>query len=223
METKKSDRAQLESKRTLYFSIGLVLSVAAITLAFEWKSYELGPLVDLRSTESEVPEVQQVPITIQTPPPPPVVMPVIKEIPDEEEPAVDINFTFDIEVDEASVIDNPVPDNLPDETTEDEPFIFVEQQPAPEGGMQAFYRYVSQKINYPQQAVRQGVEGKVFVSFIVNTDGSLTDIQILKGIGAGCDEEALRVLKQAPRWKPGKQRGRAVRVRMQIPIAFSLQ
>jgi protein TonB len=98
----------------------------------------------------------------------------------------------------------------------------VENQPAPVGGYEAFYKYIGKNIKYPDQARRMGVEGKVFVQFVVDKDGSITDVQVLKGIGSGCDEEAIRVVKSAPKWTPGKQRGRPVRVRMSVPIAFKL-
>jgi protein TonB len=88
--------------------------------------------------------------------------------------------------------------------------------------MKAFYDYVSKNLKYPPKAARMGIEGRVFVEFIVERDGSLTDINVAKGIGGGCDEEAVRVIAEAPNWSPGKQRGRAVRVRMIMPIVFKL-
>jgi protein TonB len=88
--------------------------------------------------------------------------------------------------------------------------------------MKAFYAYVGKNMKYPAQARRMGIEGKVYVTFVVGKDGALTDVRVLKGIGAGCDMEAIRVLSGAPKWKPGKQRGRPVRVRMQLPIIFKL-
>ncbi len=106
---------------------------------------------------------------------------------------------------------------------EDAPFLRVEQQPEFPGGMAALSSYLNKSLRYPNGAVQAGIQGKVYISFVVNTDGSLTDIQTLKGIGFGCDEEALRVIRQMPRWKPGKQSGRAVRVRFSLPVAFTLE
>ena len=88
--------------------------------------------------------------------------------------------------------------------------------------MAAFYKQLGKNLRYPRQAKKMGIQGKVYIRFIVDTDGSLTNIEVLKGIGAGCDEEALRVITQAPKWKPGKQRGKPVKVRMTIPIVFKL-
>jgi protein TonB len=90
------------------------------------------------------------------------------------------------------------------------------------GGIAAFYEYLKKNLNYPNQAKRMGIEGRVFVQFVVEKDGSLTDIHVVKGIGAGCDEEAVRVLKNSPKWKPGKQRGKAVRQKMIQNILFKL-
>ena len=103
------------------------------------------------------------------------------------------------------------------------PFLTVEQQPEFPGGMSALRDFLSRSLIYPRSAASAGVSGKVFVSFVVNTDGSLTDLQVLKGIGFGCDEEALRVMQKMPRWKPGKQSGRAVRVKYNLPISFTLE
>ncbi len=98
----------------------------------------------------------------------------------------------------------------------------VENMPEPDGGMAAFYKYVGKELDYPKQARRMGVEGRVIIQMVVGKDGSLGDFKVLKGIGSGCDEEAVRVLKAAPKWKPGKQRGRPVPVKMTVPIMFKL-
>lgn len=105
----------------------------------------------------------------------------------------------------------------------DEPFVVVEQQPAFPGGLDGLRNFLSKNLHYPRQAASAGVSGRVYVSFVVNTDGSLTDVQVLKGIGFGCDEEARRVVSNMPRWQPGKQSGRAVRVKFNLPISFSLE
>lgn len=104
----------------------------------------------------------------------------------------------------------------------DEIFMVVEEQPEPEGGIQEFYKYVSENLKYPTEARQKGVEGKVFVQFVVNTDGSLAEVKAIKGIGSGCDEAAVSVIKEAPAWNPGKQRGKFVKVRMVMPITFRL-
>ncbi len=106
---------------------------------------------------------------------------------------------------------------------EDEVFTVVEQNPEFIGGQAAMYAWLGKNIKYPAAASRANISGKVFVSFTVNTDGSITDAQVLKGLGFGTDEEAIRVVKSMPRWKPGKQSGRPVRVKYNLPISFQLE
>ncbi len=223
MESKKTPSADLNRKTGLHLSIGLVISLALITLAFEWKSYDDQSLVDLGVVDDDFEDVMEIPPTEQPPPPPPKIQqPEIIEVPDEEEIEEEIEIDLDIEVTEDTQIEEMVFEEAPEEEVSDEIFMVVEDQPEPNGGIQAFYDYVNKNMKYPSQARRMGVEGKVFVQFVVNTDGSLTDVKAIKGIGAGCDDEAVRVIKSAPKWKPGKQRGRAVRVRMVLPITFKL-
>ena len=105
----------------------------------------------------------------------------------------------------------------------EEVFIIVEEKPSFPGGEQELLSYIASKIKYPDIAKRVGAEGKVFIGFVVSSSGAVTDVQVLKGIGAGCDEEAMRVIKSMPRWNPGKQSGRAVNVRISVPIIFRLQ
>ncbi len=228
MEQKKNPKVDLNRKSGLFFNIGLILSLALVITAFEWKFYDDLETIDLGSLEDEETEILDIPITEMPPPPPPVLQqPEIIEVPEEEEIEEQIEMELDVEIEEETVPDVPVkidapPPPPPKEEKEDEIFLIVENQPEPQGGMEAFYKYVGKNINYPKQARRMGVEGRVFVQFVVDKDGSLNDIKVIKGIGSGCDEEAIRVLKEAPNWKPGKQRGRPVKVRMSIPIFFKL-
>ncbi len=218
METKKERTVDLERKRNLHLTIGLLLSVSLVTFAFEWRT-ALRPMVDI--PEGEVIEhiLPPVPITVQEPPKPKIAE--IRIVPVEDDKVIVDDITFDLPSFDDPV-DEPVFIEPPKETSE-EIHLIVEEQPSFPGGEQGFYTYVSKHLDYPKQAIRHGVEGKVYVQFVVDTDGSLSDIQVLKGIGAGCDAEALRVLQNSPPWNPGKQRGRAVRVRMTIPIIFRLQ
>jgi protein TonB len=102
-------------------------------------------------------------------------------------------------------------------------FTVVEEQPGYPGGDEARIKFLQENIKYPEEAKELGVQGKVFVTFVVEVDGSITDVRVLRGIGAGCDEEAVRVVKSMPRWVPGKQRGQPVRVQFNLPIKFTLQ
>ena len=223
MEAKKTDQADLTKKTTFFFSIGLMVTMSLIVTAFEWKNYD-DSIIDLmgKNTNS-FEETMEVPPTEQPPPPAPTIQqPQVIEVPDEEEIKDDIKVNLDVEVtDETKVEEIVVQAEQPKEETE-EIFNVVEESAAPKGGMQAFYKYVGEKIKYPAQARRMGIEGRVFVEFVINKDGSLSDVRSIKGIGAGCDEEAVRIIQSAPAWSPGKQRGKAVKQRYTLPIIFKL-
>lgn len=104
----------------------------------------------------------------------------------------------------------------------EEVFIIVEGRPKPQGGLQHFYEYISNNIKYPVEAKNAGIEGRVFVEFVVDQKGKLTELKAVKGIGAGCDEEAIRVLSEAPKWIPGMVGEKAGKVRMILPISYKL-
>jgi protein TonB len=223
MEPKKTEKADLTKKTSLFFSIGLVLTMTIIVMAFEYKTYDDTDVKDLGKQTNNMEEILEVPPTEQPPPPPPKIQqPQIIEVPDEEEIKEEIKVEFDAEITEdTKVSEITVVEEQPKEDV-DEVFLVVEESAAPQGGMQAFYEYVGKKLKYPAQARRMGIEGKVFVEFVINRDGSIQDVKAIKGIGAGCDEEAVRVIQSAPSWKPGKQRGKPVRQRMVLPITFKL-
>jgi protein TonB len=105
----------------------------------------------------------------------------------------------------------------------EEIFTVVEQQASFPGGQEALNKFLSKNIKYPAEAQRANVQGKVFLSFVVSPDGSISDVQVLKGLGFGCDQEAMRVVKSMPKWTPGKQSGRAVKSRFNLPITFQLE
>ena len=223
MEVKKNLNADLEKKSSLFLNIGLCISLLLVITAFEWKFYDTGAGMDLGSIDDNFEDLMEIPQTEQPPPPPPVIQqPEIIEVPDEEEIEDEIEIIIDVEITEETIIEEIVFEEAPEEEEIDEIFTIVEDQPEPPGGIGAFYKYVSTTLRYPAQARRMGIEGKVFVQFVVDKDGSLTNVQAIKGIGAGCDEEAVRVISKAKKWKPGKQRGRAVKVRMILPITFKL-
>jgi protein TonB len=211
----------------LFFCIGLCMSLLIVITAFEWKFYDSNDVMDLGTVASNFEDIIEVPPTEQPPvPQPKIVQPKIIEVPDEEEIMQEIEIDLDIEMTEDQVIDQPVFEELQMEVQEEhaeEIFTIVEQQPEPVGGFSAFYKYVSENLKYPRMARNNLIEGRVYIEFVVEKDGSLTDIKTLKGIGGGCDEEACRIIGGAPNWKPGKQRGNPVRVKMVIPILFRLE
>lgn len=223
MELKKSKKADLTRQSGLFLNIGLVISLILVLLAFEWKSYTDGALVDLVAVNDNFEEMTEIPPTEQPPPPPPKIQqPEIIEVPDEEEIEEDIKVDLDIDITDETTIDDAIFEEPIEEEHTDEVFRFVEHQPEFPGGMAAFYGYVKDKLKYPSMARRMGVEGKVFLNFIIDQDGKVTNVTLVRGIGAGCDEEAIRVLQKAPKWAPGKQRGIPVKVSMTLPITFKL-
>ena len=225
MELKKNPKADINKKSTLFLNIGLVVSISLVFFAFEYKFYDEGPAMDLGTVNDDMEEIMESPPTEQPPPPPPKVkLPEIIEIPDEEEIEEEIELDLDMDMDQDDAIEDMVFEEEGEEEEVDKVFQIVEQQAEPQGGIQAFYDYVANQLNdkYPRQAQRMGIEGVVYVQFVIEKDGSLTDVQAVKGIGGGCDEVAVEVVKNAPKWTPGKQRGRAVRSQRVIPIRFVL-
>ncbi len=223
MVEKKSPQVDVTKKSGLYINIGLVVSLLLVITAFEWKFYDDGSLADLGAVTDDFEEMLDIPPTEQPPPPPPKIQqPEIIEVPDEEEIEEEIEVNLDVEITEDKVIEDLVFEEPVEEEVADEVFTIVEQQPVYPGGMGAFYEFVQKKLKYPSQARRMGIEGKVFVQFVVDKQGNITEVTTVRGIGAGCDQEAEKVIRASPKWKAGKQRGKAVKVRMILPITFKL-
>lgn len=224
MEPKKTEKADLTNKSWLFFNIGLVITLLIVVTAFEYSVRDNSGDLNLAKNMNVIDEILEVPPTEQPPPPPPKIQqPQIIEVPDEEEIKEDIKVEFDVEVTEDTKVEAIVIAPVEEEKEDvDQIFLVVEETATPKGGMAAFYKFVADKMKYPAQARRMGIEGKVFVEFVINRDGSITDVKAIKGIGAGCDEEAVRVVQSAPAWNPGKQRGKPVRQRYVVPIIFKL-
>ena len=226
MEAKKTPSADLTKKVGMFTNLGLAVAVGLTLAAFEYKSFDDSGLKDLGSVADNFEDLLDVPITQQPPPPPPpppMEQPVIEEIPDEVEIEEKIDVNFDVDVKETTVIaEVAIKEVVIEEEKADQIFDVVETQPNPPGGMSGWNKYLSNNLKYPTQARRMGVEGTVIVVFVINTDGSIQDVEVLRGIGGGCDEEAVKVVTNAPKWEPGKQRGKPVRTRMRLPIRFKL-
>ena len=218
LESKKNPKVDLRRRYSFFLSIGYLTSLLLALIAFEWRVYESGPS-DLREVEDEFEDLIEIPLTSQPPPPPSTfIPPEIVEIPDEEELEEEV-IDLDMEMTENMVIEEFVPE-APEEDI-DRIFDVVEEGASPVGGLAAFYKYLSSSIRYPKQARRIGIQGRITLRFVVERDGSISSIEVLRGIGGGCDEEAVRVLREAPtKWTPGKQRGRAVRSFFALPIYF---
>ena len=222
MIIKKTEKADLRNKQPLLLMVGLVTSLILVITAFEWRFHDDNGLVDLGTVLDNFDELLEIPLTEQLPPPPPKVEQIFVEIEDDIEIEIP-EIIIDIEITEDTEIEQLVENEIIEEEDPNEVFLIVEKEAEPVGGLSTFYKFIYDNLKYPRQARRMGIEGKVYVQFIVERDGSLTDIQIMKGIGAGCNEETLRVFEKAPKWKPAKQRGIPVRVRRAMPITFKLQ
>jgi protein TonB len=228
MELKKSQQADLETKKGLFFQLGLVFTLAITLLAFEWKSYDKLEVTDMGARQaSDIPE-EMVQITQQqnTPPPPPApaVTTVINIV--DNDAKVDDDFMIDAEADETTQVEEYKPVVVAqveeEEVAEAEIFTVVEESPSFPGGDESRIKFLQENIKYPQMARESGISGTVYVTFVVERNGSVTDVKVLRGIGGGCDEEAIRVIQAMPSWNPGKQRGKPVRVQFNMPIKFTL-
>jgi len=225
METKKSKKADLESKKPIFLEIGMILALAAVLLAFNYRSYDKGGVLNIQVRVDDTPE-EIIPITKQEvkppPPPPPKQVTIINIVKD------DVEVEDDIEIDAEADQNTEVEDFIPiveeeEEVPEMEIFQVVESPPQYPGGDAARMKFLQENIKYPQMARESGIQGTVYVTFVVEPDGSVSDVRVLRGIGGGCDEEAVRVIKMMPKWIPGKQRGKPVRVQFNMPIKFTLQ
>ena len=224
MEEKKSPKANLENKKLMFIQIGLIISLAVAWAVFEIKSYDKMEFADVGRTV-EVVEEEMVEITKQEQKPQPVEVPKqttqIQVVEDDVE-VDDIEINAD--VDQNEVIEEYVAPEIEEEDIQEaEIFTIVEEMPDFPGGTQKLADYLAKNIKYPQMARESGIQGRVFISFVVEPDGSVSNVNVMRSLGGGCDEEAVRVVKAMPKWKPGKQRGKPVRVSYILPVNFKLQ
>ncbi|MDY0085276.1 MAG: TonB family protein [Bacteroidales bacterium] len=225
MEIKKSPKADLENKKVLMRQIGLIIALAVVFFAFEYRSYDKRTLDLMERSVEDIPE-EIIPITEQKvkppPPPPPKQVTVLQVVEDDVE--VEDEIEIDVEVDQETEIEVYVPPVMEEEeVVEAEIFTVVESMPEFPGGPAKMMEYIAKNIKYPAMARESGIQGRVFVNFVVEPDGSVSNVKVLRGIGGGCDEEAVRVVEAMPKWTPGRQRGKAVRVSFNLPVRFTLQ
>ena len=210
----------------MFMQIGMIIALLVAWLAFEHKSYDKREIDPSLLNREVVIDEEMVEITKQEEQKPqPMEMPkqtTQLEIVQDDVEVDDIDINAD--VDQSEVIEEYVPVEVEEEeVVEQEIFKIVEEMPSYPGGEQKLMEYVAKNIKYPQIARETGIQGRVYVNFVVEPDGSVSNVSVLRGIGGGCDEEAMRVVKNMPKWKPGKQRGKAVRVQYMLPVNFKLQ
>ena len=223
MEVKKSPKADLENKKTTNLLVGAIIILAVLFVGFEWSERDKQVTTDTGIAEV-VFEEEIIPITEQEQPkqaPPPPEAPKMEEV-------LEI-MDNDSEVEESTI---QVSDDTqaavevkytPVEVEEQQIFQVVEEMPEFPGGMAECMKWLGKNIKYPTISQENGVQGRVIIQFVVNRDGSIVDAQVARGVDPYLDKEALRVVGLMPKWKPGKQRGKEVRVKYTLPVMFRLQ
>ena len=230
MEIKKSPKASLENKRLLFTEIGLILALLVVWGAFSYSTKEK-KVSDLMDVNQDIEVEEMVPITEDTPPPPPEApkIPLLSDQIDivDDDIKVDDDMFMNLE-DNANMgveIQDYV-EQVEEEHVEEEaiPFQLVEKKPTFQGGdANEFSKWVNSRLVYPEIAKENGVQGRVVLQFTVNPDGSVSGVKVLRGVDASLDKEAVRVVSSSPKWEPGRQRDRAVKVTYTFPVIFQLR
>ena len=229
MEIKKSPKADLEGKRSTWLLVGYVVVLAVLFVSFEWSQRDVEVATDTGIVEQAF-EEEIIPITqqieeVKAPPPPEApsvaeILTIVDDDADIQETAIASTEFSETEAIEVKHVEVVLEEEEPEEETI---FQVVEVMPEFPGGMAACLKYLSQNIKYPVMARENGIQGRVIVQFVVNSDGSIVDPMVVRSVDPSLDREALRVIQSMPKWKPGQQRGKAVRVRYTVPVTFKLQ
>ena len=229
MEIKKSPSADLNNKKLLFVEIGFVIALLIVYGAFEYRSKEKKEAV-LAAENTEIIEEEIVPITQENTPPPPenAKVPVLSDIIDIVEDDITVEDNI-LNLEDDANLGVEVMDyvsEVEEEVVEEEsiPFALVEKKPSFMGGdANTFSAWVNQHLEYPEVARENGVSGRVMLQFTVNPNGSVTDVKVLRGVDPALDKEAVRVISSSPKWEPGRQRDRAVKVTYTFPVVFQLR
>lgn len=229
MEVKKTEGANLENKRLLFVELGLILALALTFGAFSWSTKEKQAAV-LDEGPAQTIEEENIPITQEAPPPPPETpkIPVLSDqidiIDDDiqvEDNILNLDDNDDLVIEIKDYVEGPEEEEIEEEEI---PYVFVEQKPSFKGGdANSFSRWVASKLVYPEIAKETGIQGRVMVAFTINTDGSVSNVRVTRSLDPALDKEAVRVISSSPKWNPGKQRDRPVKVSYSIPVIFQLR
>ena len=230
MEVKKTPKADLQNKKTLFREIGLVAVLGILLLAFEWSSSEKKDTIDL-TQEAVAVEEEIIPITQEQQELPPEMpkIPVLSDVIDIVDDDIEIQDDLLINLEDNANLGVEIQDyvaEVAEEVVEEEaiPFALVEEKPGFMGGdPNAFTKWVNSRLDYPEIAKENGVQGKVTLQFTVNTDGSVSNVKVLRGVDPSLDKEAVRIVSSSPKWTPGKQRDKAVKVTYTFPVIFQLR
>ena len=228
MELKKNEKANLESKKSLFLQIGLIVALLVCLGAMEWTSGQKKDSAFAGMTEEAI-EEEQIPVTEETPPeempPPEVTVTDLFEIV-EDDVVIDSDVKFeDDETSEDKVVEIYAPVlKAEEEEVEEEVFVIVEDMPKFKGGdINTFREWVQKRVRYPELAAENGIQGRVFITFVVETNGTVSNVTVSRSVDQLLDDAAKEAVMASPKWEPGMQRGRPVRVRYSIPIIFQLQ
>ena len=229
MEIKKTEKASLENKKLLFVEIGLVVSLAITLFAFEWTSTETETAL-LEDTTEILIEEEIISTQMETPPPPPEApkIPILSDQIDIVDDEIEIEDDMFMNLEDDASLGVEIMDyvEVEEEVVEEEaiPFQLVEEKPSFQGGdANQFSKWVNSRLVYPEIAKENGVQGRVTLQFTVEKDGTVTKVKVLRGVDPSLDKEAVRVVSMSPKWKPGKQRDRAVPVTYTFPVIFQLR
>ena len=230
MEVKKSEKANLENRKLLFTEIGFVISLLVVLGAFSWTSKEKTTTV-FEDVTTELIEEEIIPITQENTPPPPEApkIPVLSDQIDIVDDDIQVEDDMFMNLEDNANLGVEIMDYV--ETVEEEeveeeaiPFQLVEEKPKFKGGdANEFSKWVNSNLVYPEIAKENGVQGRVTLQFTVNADGTVSNVKVLRGVDSSLDKEAVRVVSSSPKWKPGKQRDRAVKVTYTFPVIFQLR
>ena len=230
MEVKKTEGANLENKRLLFVELGLILALALTFGAFSWSTKEKQAAV-LDAGPAVTIEEENIPITQEAPPPPPETpkVPVLSDqidiIDDDiqvEDNILNLDDNDDLVIEIKDYVEGPEEEEIEEEEI---PYIIVDQRPTFMGGdpQKLFPKWVAGRLVYPEIAKETGIQGRVMVAFTINTDGSVSNVRVTRSLDPALDKEAIRVVSSSPKWTPGKQRDRPVKVSYSIPVIFQLR
>ena len=229
MEIKKSEKANLENKKLLFLEVGLIISLLIVYVAFEWTSKETNTSLLEDNTQVLV-EEEIISTNMETPPPPPAApkIPVLSDQIDIVDDEIELEDDMFMNLEDNANLGVEIMDyvEVEEEAVEEEaiPFQLVEEKPSFQGGdANQFSKWVNSRLVYPEIAKENGVQGRVTLQFTVEKDGSVTKVKVLRGVDPSLDKEAVRVVSMSPKWKPGKQRDRAVPVTYTFPVIFQLR
>ena len=223
MKKEVSEKFNINKYSSIFFWVGVNISLLLIITAFEWESVYETNILENRGGEPEFVEI--IPITKMEEPKPPKPKAIAPKLIETTEEIEDIIFEVILDPDDLDSITNEDligDDNPPIEEIDIYENGLLDAKAEPLSGYAGFYKFIRKHLKYPRAARQLEIEGRVFVSFVIDEQGKLTDITIIRGIGGGCDEETLRVMRLIPAWKPGIVSGRPVKARMALPITFKL-